>query len=295
MGDHTHGKGEWMLSYRYMTMDMRGNRDGRSNRSTREVLQDFPVAPRRMSMEMHMVGVMYAPTDDLTLMAMVPLVRLHMDHINRMGVKFSTSSEGIGDVKLTGLYVLRRMGLHRVHLNMGLSVPTGSVDEKDDTPLGRQRLPYPMQIGSGTLDLLPGLTYLGQSEAYSWGAQSLATLRLGENTHDYKLGNRFHATGWLARRWTRALSTSVRLEWQVWKNIHGADPDLNPALVPTADPDRRAGSRVDLAFGLNWFFRSGVLRGHRLAVEYAVPVYQWLDGPQLEADWLVTVGWQRAF
>ena len=24
MGDHTHGEGEWMLSYRYMTMDMEG-------------------------------------------------------------------------------------------------------------------------------------------------------------------------------------------------------------------------------------------------------------------------------
>jgi hypothetical protein len=295
MGDHTHGEGEWMLSYRFMYMDMHGSRDGRSSRGAGEVLRDFQVAPTQMRMAMHMLGLMYAPTDDLTLMVMAPFVRLDMDHVNRMNTTFATSSEGLGDVKLTGLYVLRRMGLHRIHLNMGLSFPTGSVDEKDDTPMGRARLPYPMQIGSGTWDLLPGLTYLGQGGDYSWGAQGLATLRLGENTHDYKQGNRFQTTGWLARRWTQALSTSVRLEWQVWGNIHGADPDLDPTFVPTADPDRRAGSRIDLAFGLNWYFRTGVLNGNRLAVEYAWPIYQWLDGPQLETDWLVTLGWQRAF
>ena len=28
MGDHMHGKGEWMASYRYMSMDMDGLRSG---------------------------------------------------------------------------------------------------------------------------------------------------------------------------------------------------------------------------------------------------------------------------
>jgi hypothetical protein len=248
-----------------------------------------------MSMAMHMVGLMYAPTDDLTLMAMVPWVRLNMDHVNRMRNKFSTSSDGIGDVSVTALYVLHRRERHRLHLNLGLSLPTGSVSKKDNTPMGRQRLPYPMQIGSGTYDLLPGLTYLGQRQNYSWGAQTIATLRLDNNRHGYKLGNRLTTTAWLARSWSDSLSTSVRLAGQVWGNIHGSDSRLNRNVVPTADPDRRAGRRIDLAFGVNWYFRKGVLAGHRLAVEYAVPVYQWLDGPQLETDWLVIVGWQKAF
>jgi hypothetical protein len=284
-----------MLSYRYMFMDMRGNRDGTSNRSTREILSRYMVAPRKMRMAMHMLGAMYAPTDDLTLMAMVPYVRLDMDHINRMGLKFTTSSEGIGDVGLTALYVLRRQGRHRLHANVGLSLPTGSVSERDDTPMGRQRLPYPMQTGSGTYDFLPGLTYLGQAQDLSWGAQTIATLRLGNNRHSYKLGNRLSVTAWLSRPWTQSLSTSVRLAGQVWGNIHGSDSALNPNLVPTADPDRRAGRRIDLAFGVNWYFRKGLLAGHRLAIEYLVPIYQWLDGPQLETDWSVVVGWQRAF
>ncbi|MFW5791454.1 MAG: hypothetical protein ACOCVU_02235 [Desulfohalobiaceae bacterium] len=36
MGAHTHGRGDWMLSYRYMHMDMGGNRDG-SSRSARRM------------------------------------------------------------------------------------------------------------------------------------------------------------------------------------------------------------------------------------------------------------------
>jgi hypothetical protein len=295
MGDHLHGEGEWMASYRYAYMDMHGNRDGRSGRSAGDVLQRWLVAPTQMRMTMHVFGLMYAPTDRLTLMTMVPLVRIDMDHVTRMGGKFTTSSDGIGDVKLAGLYGVLHEGPHRGHLNLGLSLPTGSVDEKDYTPMGRQRLPYPMQTGSGTFDLIPGFTYSGQSERYSWGGQALATVRLGDNTHDYRLGNRFHLTGWFARLWTRSLSTSVRLEWQVWGNIHGSDDDLNPLVVPTADPDRRAGSRVDLAFGINWQFRSGPFRGHRIAAEYAVPIDQSLDGPQLETDWRVIVGWQKAF
>ena len=66
------------------------------------------VAPTKMTMEMHMLGVMYAANDDLTFMGMLPYVRLSMDHITRMGVKFTTDSEGIGDVKLSALYRLDR-------------------------------------------------------------------------------------------------------------------------------------------------------------------------------------------
>jgi hypothetical protein len=295
MGDHTHGAGDWMFSYRYMSMQMNRNRDGTSTRSRREVLSEFPVAPYWMKMQMHMFGFMYAPSDELTLMGMLPYIYNKMDHINRMGVKFRTRSEGIGDTKLTALYLVRETELTRVHLNLGVSLPTGSIDKKDDTPAGRVRLPYPMQLGSGTYDLLPGLTLQGQQERWSWGFQSIATLRFHENGKDYQLGNRLMGTGWLGRQVLKQLSISARLEGQVWGNIHGGDPDLIPALVPTADADLRKGRRVDLLVGANWEFLSGPFAGHRLAIEAGTPVYQSLDGPQLETDWIVTIGWQRAF
>ena len=66
-----------------------------------------------------------------------------------------------------------------------------------------------MQLGSGTYDLLPGLTYLGQSDEWSWGVQTIETLRLGRNDEGYTLGDNLMATGWVARKWTGVFSTSL--------------------------------------------------------------------------------------
>ena len=79
-----------------------------------------------------------------------------------------------------------------------------------------------------------------------------------------------------------------------WGNIDGQDETLvvAPSVVPTADPNRRGGSRIDLAVGLNV---KTPLQGHRLALEAALPVYQNLDGPQLGAEWFLTAGWQFSF
>jgi hypothetical protein len=37
------------------------------------------------------------------------------------------------------------------------------------------------------------------------------------------------------------------------------------------------------------------MKGAKLAIEGGFPVYQSLDGPQLETDWLITAGLQWTF
>ena len=296
MRDHVHEKGEFMISYRYMFMSMDGNRDGTDDLSIDDVLADFMVSPEDMTMEMHMIGVMYAPSNDLTLMAMFPFVSKEMDHVTRMDTRFTTNSGGLGDIKLSGLYQILDRDRQTIHLNLGFSVPTGSIDERDDTPAGDDViLPYPMQIGSGTVDLRPGITYLGQSDNWSWGAQANTVLRLGENDRGYSVGNRYQLTGWTARKLNDNLSLSLRLDGETRENYDGADSALNPAVIPTADPDLRGGTRLDLGLGLNVYFPEGFLPGGRLATEFEFPIYQSLDGPQLETDWQFTIGIQSAF
>lgn len=296
MGDHVHPKGEWMVSYRYMRMEMDGMRDGTDDLDDSEVLADFMVTPTKMTMDMHMFGAMYGVTDDLTLMAMVPYVKKSMDHVTRMGVKFTTGSEGIGDVKIGGLYSLRRWHNQEVHLNLSISAPTGDIDETDNTPAMQDaQLPYPMQLGSGTWDVLPGITYQGQHDNYGWGGQALATVRLGDNDNDYTLGDRLELSGWGTYRLTSQWSASARLRWQTWGNIDGKDDKLNPMMVPTADPDRQGGTRADALLGISLDVHEGLLSGNRFAVEGGVPVYENLDGPQMSTDWTVTAGWQLSF
>ncbi len=296
MGDHMHGAGEWMASYRFGYMRMKGNRDGTRRLSKGRVLQDYPVTPTDMDVWVHMFGLMYAPTDWVTIATMLPWIQKSMDHVTRMGTGFTTTSNGIGDLKLAGLFRLFDGERHHLHLNFGWSFPTGQVRAKDTTPAGRQTLPFPMQIGSGTFDMLPGLTYMGHTDRFSWGSQLVGTYRIGRNESDWTASDRVDFTGWLAYPWTNWLSTSGRFRMSWWSD-YGGNQDRPPSsnVVPTADPNLRGGAAFELLGGINLSLPLGPLGKHRFAIEAGAPVEQWLDGPQLESDWRVVVGWQRAF
>lgn len=294
MGDHLHHKGGWMVSYRYMKMDMDGNRIGTRQVSAREIVDSgqFRVAPTRMPMDMHMFGAMYGLSDRITLMAMTSFISNKMDHLARNGDTFTTRSSAIGDSKMAALVALYKNSSHSVHMNIGLSLPTGSSNERDDTPaMVDAILPYPMQLGSGTYDLLSGITYSGRRSDLSWGLQASATIRTDRNDEGYRLGDRTSLAAWLARDINQDLSVSLGLRYQDWDNIEGQNPTLNPGMIQTANAQLQAGNRSEVSIGANYLFNNG----HRLGIEYSKPVSQDLVGPQLEADSILTIGWQKAF
>ena len=316
MGDHVHKTGEWMVSYRYMKMDMEGNVQGSQSITPEEIVVQVRnpnappptvrVVPTDMTTEMHMVGLMYAPTDTVTLMVMLNYIKKEMDHRTFMGMmgtnqlgEFTTQSEGVGDTKVSALWSLLQGEKHKVHLNLGVSLPTGGIDETDDvlTPMNTRptlRLPYAMQLGSGTFDLEPGITYTGSNHRVGWGAQYVATLRLAENDEDYALGDKHQLTGWSSYRFVDSTSISLRLTYVDQDSIDGVDP-LIRAPVTTANPDNYGGERLDVGVGLNIVGQVGALRGHRFAVEYGATVDQDVNGVQMEMQDMLTLGYQYAF
>jgi hypothetical protein len=238
---------------------------------------------------------MFAPSHRITLMGMLPLTSFRMDHITRAGGAFTTESSGIGDVSIGAMIGLASFGNQTIHANADLRLPTGSIEETDVLPTSNGQdvqLPYPMQTGSGTYDFVPGITWLGQAGTFSWGAQGNATLRFGENDHEYTLGNTYLGTFWAARTFGRYLSASLRPAGQATGDIDGADPapSVDPAVVPTARTDLRGGTRLDAGLGLNIYVPQA--SAFRIALEGLMPVYQNLDGPQLETDWTVVIGLQ---
>lgn len=316
MGGHIHGKGEWMLSYRYMRMDMEGNRNGTDDLSPEEVIT-FPnpnggpanlrVVPTEMTMDMHMIGAMYAPTDWLTLMAMGMYVEKEMDHITFAGAagttrlgEFTTKSSGWGDSRLSGLFRVYSDDIHSIHLNAGLSLPTGSIDEEDDVlaPTNTRptlRLPYSMQLGSGTFDALPGITYVGHSGNFGWGAQYIGEMRLeDENSEGYALGDRHRFTAWGGYKATDWLNLQANVTATTQSDIDGSDP-LIAAPVQTADPDNYGGETVALGAGFQINPTMPELRNVSFGAEISVPVYQDLNGPQMETDWVSTAGLRVRF
>lgn len=319
MGDHVHAAGEWMFSYRFMTMDMAGNLAGSDDIAPDTIVTTVPnrffgmpgqpptlrVVPLDMTMDMHMLGMMYAPSDRVTLMLMANYLSNDMNHVTYMGGmgttvlgNFETSTSGWGDASFSGLISFINRDDSKLHATVGVSLPIGSHDETGQilTPMNMQptvRLPYPMQLGSGTFDPILGLTYAGYGTSWAWGAQWRSTFRLQDNDDDYQLGDIHALTGWVSYLWTDAISTSLRAAYTDRGNLSGIDPMIM-APVQTADPDRLGGKRTDIAVGLNWAGQHG-LDGWRVGIEYVVPVSQDLDGPQLETDSQLVVGVQKSW
>lgn len=320
MGDHMHKKGEWMLSYRFMQMNMEDNRDGTSDLSPETIATTVAnrfsgvagqpptlrVVPLEMTTDMHMIGGMYAPSDIITLMVMANYIDREMDHITfqggagttRLG-EFTTRAKGWGDTKVGGLIRLFEDDTHHVHMNAGVSLPTGSIKEEDDvlTPMNARptlRMPYAMQLGSGTYDLLPGVTYSGTHDRFGWGAQYSATIRIGENSQDYTWGDKHQMSVWGSYAIIPAVSVSARITADHEDKIDGIDSNI-VAPVQTADPDNYGGRRVGAALGINTVVPNGVLKGHRFSAEVTLPVYQNLNGPQMKRDTSFMLGWSKSF
>ena len=310
MGTHTHNAGEFMLSYRFMTMGMEGHRRGTQSLSAEDVFGlGYDIAAADMTMDMHMIGMMHAPTDKLTLMAMVNFVEKEMSLTRKPGHmgghggmggmagghgggSFSHSSSGLGDITFGGLYKIHDANRQRIHLNLAIGLPTAGVEEKEHGML----LPYGMQLGSGTWDLKPGITWLGQRDSYSFGAQAMGTIRLeDENDAGYALGNQLNLTAWAARSLNEGLSASLRLSYTNADAIDGHFSSHHSHGAPPFIQGNYGGEFLEGGIGLNFQIKKGALKGHRLAIEGIFPLAQDLNGVGMERDYSVIAGWQFAF
>lgn len=341
MGDHLMRKGTSMISYRLMTMHMEGLRSGTDNISSEQVsltqnplagepmrmgyLPDgnprvmnvpatYRIAPQKMDMRMHMLSFMRGISNNVTAMLMLNYIEKEMTSLTYKGAtgsaengRFTGTTSGLGDTRISALYRLKNRGKHHFHLNLGVSLPTGSITKSGRvlppfagslTPAGQtveiERLAYNMQLGSGTVDFLPGITYTAAKENISWGAQLSSTLRFYDNKEHYRLGNRVEGTAWLARRWAPWVSTSARISAKAEGSIKGRDSIItggNP-LSTAANSGR---DEVNWLLGINLLKQTGRLKGQRLALEVGAPLYEKTDGIQMSNDWTATLGWQMAF
>lgn len=320
MGDHMHRAGQWMISVRATHMRMAGNRVGTDGIDPSTIVTTVPnrffgiagqpptlrIVPLNMTTDMVMFGAMYAPSDDFNLMVMAPWIDKEMEAATFAGAagdaelgRSTMSATGWGDVRASGLVRLWDENGHHAHINLGLGIPTGSIDNIDtmlapNGTLMTARLPYAMQLGSGTWDLLPGLTYTGRSGSYGWGAQAAAVVRTGNNSAGYRLGDEQQLSIWGSHAWAPWISNSVWVTGRHVDSIHGLDTQI-VAPVQGANPDYYGGNTVNVGFGIALAGQGGLLRGQRLDLTLALPVYQDLNGPQLEADYAASLNYKYAW
>lgn len=331
MGDHLHPAGGFMFSYRYMDMAMQGNQIGQDNISDETLVStinnrfsgmpNMPttlrIAPQKMDMKMHMLGFMYAPNNDVTLMLMLNYLdnRMNLTTFDGMmgtNIKgtFTTKSSGLSDSKIGLLYRLYDDHNHHFHFNLNWHIPTGDIEKADDVlppmtmtmnnsmtmnnmttmPTMRMRLPYAMQLGSGSHRLGFGATYNGYGEKNNWGGQIIFAAALADNKHNYQLGDTLTITSWYGHQLTTWLASSMRLTYRHQEDISGIDP-LIMGPVQTANPSFYGGQFLDFSFGLN----TQIAAQHRLALEYQLPVKHDVNGVQMKVDNSLTLGYQFSF
>ena len=213
----------------------------------------------------------------------------HHDHPVGM---HEMSSAGIGDVKLDSLLTLWKRHNFTFLGNVGVSFPTGSITQQ---AADGSILPYPMQLGSGSYEARPGVTFFGTHGNWSYGGQLRGVFPLNTNASEYRHGNTFTATTWGARRVNNWFSLSARLLFSHKGSITGNHPDLDLNRSPSHRPDFQGFNRLNIAISSNLIVPTGTLAGQRLAIEFMLPVYQDLTGTQLKNRWKLVLGWQYAF
>ena len=137
-----------------------------------------------------------------------------MDSVNNADAVTNNESEGWGDVRFSGMRKFYETEDAKAHFTIGLSLPTGAIDEKNAASTERSDT---HATRFGYLRPVARITYLKQAETWSWGAQTHGTIRLGDNDHDYTLGNRLDAHLWTQKPMNDHLSLGARLHSAVWE------------------------------------------------------------------------------
>lgn len=296
--DYTVAKGHLYVGYRYYRDDYEGTLVGTMPFFSDDVLgAGFAVAPLTLDREIHELEFRFGLTDDITFVASMPFIQSTMLN-ETVDVFFETDSDDIGDLQLNWLFDVFEVDDYRMLLKLGATVPLGETNDRDRTPFsgtGRDVLPFSMQSGSGSPDILAGMTFLKQNEVGTFGAQANTVLRVVDNDRGYRLGDRFDASFWGAYNLNDWLGLSVRALFETWGDVQGFEPETDGVLDPSANPFTQGGERWWIPFGVNLYFQEGAVVGHRISFEWYYSIHEDLHGPQLSVDQRIVASWQLVF
>ena len=319
MFDHILPKaGDFMVGYRYQyanqadgTIDSDDDKNIVNNACAPNKCY---VTPHEMSMNMHMLDLMYAPTDWLTLMLMPQFMDMHMTMrplddapetpsmttplgaaIIHAGHEHTTG--GVGDTGMYALFKIFKTDAQQINLSLGMTAPTGdaAIQLRDTHKVDLGFIHYGMQLGSGTWDFKPAVTYTANIEDWSFGAQLNGTKRLeSHNKAGFAFGDIFQATAWGSYSWTNWLATSVRGVYTLEGALHGAYRGVYHQIGSMDYGQNYGGRFIDVGFGLNVSMPSGSLQGNRLGFEWLQP-FEDDENFQLPRNGALSATWSYAF
>lgn len=289
----------WILTYHYKAAEFEGYVDGTTDLSFDEVLwngpgeprtnKNFPVLPTVINQTAQLIGLAYQYDPNCRFNISIPYIEQKTDHISIVSNYdfFIIETKGVGDVSVSTSYNWTDEHSGNWIMSVGVSLPTGSIDEVGDTPRapGDQQLPYTMQLGSGTYDFPIEVSY-HNSGLHNFSLGLSANIRTGKNDRNYRLGNNINFTSRYKINLSESIQTSAGLTFQYSDSIHGRDSDLivsSPFPYPAGitNPNLYGGKKINLKLGLTWKIADDI----RLNIEFGKPLYQNLNGPQPKEKW----------
>lgn len=318
MNDHVHDGGEVMAGLRFERQRYSGaNVSGTSDIADADILAaGYTTRAQEMEMDMVMLDLMYAPSDNLTLMVM-PHYMWHrmemvgidpsntgmamdgdmMDGHAHSGIAYGDvhghGTKGFGDTLVSASWRLARGTAFRAHATLGLWVPTGSVSK---TNADGSFVHYGMQPGSGTWDAEPAITISGSHGAVGWGGQASYRWRTDEtNASGFAFGDKARATAWASYLLTSDIGLTSRVEYEHEGAIQGHYNSGHNHAAPSDRQENYGGDVLSAGMGVNWLLPIAASHRPQLGLDFSVPVLQDLNGIQLPRDWRMAVSLAQTF
>ena len=189
----------------------------------------------------------------------------------------TSSSKGIGDLRVTGRY--QGLSADRSSgITFGLKLPTGETNDtfNDGSPLDRG-----LQLGTGTTDLLLGGYYFGSINR-DWDYFAQATVQIALNKHnDFRPGNGLNATAGVRYMGFESFIPQLQFNTRIEKRESGAEADVDNSgatLIYISPGVTVPINKTVQAFGF-----------------IQVPIYQHVNGYQIEPNVLLSTGLRFSF
>lgn len=224
----------------------------------------------------------YAFNDRMGVSLTVPVIdRDHVHIHNHRGAKIRDSWDftELGDVRVMGRYqwgLSPQEGQNQANygVNLGLKLPTGKTEIDNSKGLLAERS---LQPGSGTTDLLLGVYYNHQLAALdtSWFVQGMFQQPL--NSHEnYEPGHRITTDFGVRYEATPKIGLLTQINTLFIERDSGAE----------AEPRDTGGKFVYFSPGASY----AVTPNAQLYGFVQLPMYQYVNGVQLTADWSLAAG-----
>ncbi len=294
--EHSAGKPGWSIDLRYSYSAARQLRSGSgkisADPSNSTLEPGSEVENLRTINKIITAGIDYTHDEHWGMALSIPYIS--RDHSHTLADtnpalvgSDSFAANALGDIKAVGRYRWSPDGIGGTGMGVkfGLKLNTG----KSDFLLASGTLPneVTLQPGNGSTDLIVGIFWQQSNpgSALSWFAQGIAQSPV-QSKAEFKPGNQINLDGGARYAFTRSLSGLLQLNAQ-W---NAADSGSSAALTGAGDASS-GGNSVSLTPGLSY----AIVPGTNVYALVQVPLYQYVNGEQLTANYSGTVGINHRF